>query len=159
METNQQVIERFYTAFQQKDYKTMQQCYADNVTFSDAVFKNLNPAQVKAMWEMLCKSSGKDFKVEFNILSSTGDTVTAQWTAWYTFSATGNKVVNHIKAQFALRDGLIATHTDDFSFYRWARQALGISGWLLGWLPFLRKKVQATAMAKLNMFMSKQAGK
>jgi len=68
-------------------------------------------------------------------------------------------VVNHIKAGFALRDGLIVTHIDTFSFYKWARQALGISGWLLGWLPLLRKKVQATAMGKLNRFMSKPEGK
>ena len=51
---NQQLITTFYSAFQKKDYKTMQNCYADNATFSDPVFVNLNATEVKAMWEMLC---------------------------------------------------------------------------------------------------------
>jgi len=155
MSPNQEVIDRFYTAFQHKDYATMQQCYADDATFTDVAFETLNAKQVKAMWEMLCKSSSEDFKVEYRILSANGDLVTAQWTAWYTFSATGNKVVNRIKARFTLRDGKIVSHTDDFDFYKWARQALGIPGLLLGWLPFFKNKVQKTARGKLDAFMSK----
>jgi limonene-1,2-epoxide hydrolase len=153
------VINRFYTAFQNKDFKTMQQCYAGNAAFSDVVFINLDASQTKAMWEMLCKSSCADFKVEFNIIASTSNRVTAQWMAWYTFSATGNKVINRIKASFTLQDGLIVNHIDDFSFYQWARQALGITGLLLGWLPFLKKKVQAAALVKLDAFMRRQADK
>lgn len=133
----------------------MQQCYAGDATFTDAAFKTLDATQVKAMWEMLCKSSSADFKVEYRILSAKDDSVTAEWTAWYTFSATGNKVVNRIKASFALRDGLIVTHVDYFDFYKWARQALGIPGLLLGWLPSFKTKVQNTAIGKLEKFMSK----
>jgi len=156
MNPSQQVIERFYTAFKNRDYAAMQQCYAGDATFNDAIFKNLNSGQVKAMWEMLCKSSSDDFKVEYRVLSANGNSVTAEWTAWYTFSATGNKVINRIKAGFALRDGLIVTHTDNFDFYTWARQALGTPGVLLGWLPFFKSKVQKTAMDKLEKFMSKK---
>lgn len=155
MNPNQQVIERFYTAFRQKDYATMQQCYAHDATFSDAIFKNLNAGQVKAMWQMLCTGSSADFKVEYRVLSANGDSVTAEWTAWYTFSATGKKVINRIKASFTLRDGLIVTHIDDFDFYTWAKQALGFKGFLLGWTPFLKNKVQKSAADKLENFMIK----
>jgi len=155
MNPNQQVIDRFYTAFQHKDYRTMQQCYADDATFTDAAFKTLDAGEVKAMWEMLCKSSSDDFKVEYRVLSANGNSATAQWTAWYTFSATGNKVVNRIKASFTLHDGKIVSHADDFDFYKWARQALGIPGLLLGWLPFFKTRVQKTARGKLDAFMSK----
>jgi ketosteroid isomerase-like protein len=155
MSTNQQVITAFYSAFQQKDYQAMQQCYADDATFNDAVFKSLNAKQVKGMWQMLCKSSGADFKLEFNIISAQKDGVIAQWVAHYSFSATGNKVVNRIKANFTLRDGKIVTHVDDFDFYAWAKQALGLPGLLFGWLPFFKTKVQKSAMGKLNTFMSK----
>ncbi|WP_448701556.1 nuclear transport factor 2 family protein [Mucilaginibacter sp. AW1-3] len=155
MNIDQQVIDRFYTAFQNRDHQTMQDCYADNALFSDAVFTNLSSRQVKAMWQMLCKSSGADFKVEYRILSAEGDKVEAGWTAWYTFSATGNKVVNRINADFTLQDGKIVTHTDHFNFYKWARQALGTPGLLLGWLPMFKNKVQKSAMGKLKAYMDK----
>lgn len=155
MNTDQQTIDRFYTAFKVRDYTTMQQCYADNATFSDAVFKNLDAGQVKAMWKMLCKSSSADFRVEYRLASVRPNVVTAQWTAWYTFTATGNKVVNKVTANFTLQDGKIVTHVDDFDFYKWARQALGIPGLLLGWLPFFKNKVQRSAAGKLTAFMEK----
>jgi ketosteroid isomerase-like protein len=152
MNVNEQLIHRFYTCFQHKDYKGMQECYAGNATFSDAVFKNLNAAQVKAMWEMLLRT-GKDLSLEFDNVKA-GDTQgSAHWVATYTFSKTGNKVINSINASFQYENGKIVSHTDSFNFYTWARQALGFTGLLLGWTSFLKNKVQATAKRSLDEFM------
>jgi hypothetical protein len=41
------------------------------------------------------------------------------------------------------------THVDRFVFWRWARQALGPVGLLLGWAPVLRARVQRGAAASL----------
>lgn len=38
MQTNAEVINRFYTAFQQKDYQGMNACYSDDIVFSDPAF-------------------------------------------------------------------------------------------------------------------------
>lgn len=81
----------------------------------------------------------------------------ARWQAWYTFSATGRHVHNVIDAAFRFRDGLIIEHRDRFSFWRWARQALGPTGLLLGWTPFLRAKVMRTARAGLDAYVSRRA--
>ena len=59
----------------------------------------------------------------------------AHWDATYTYSATGRRVVNKIDATFAFRDGRITRHHDRFDLHRWARQALGLDGSLLGWAP------------------------
>lgn len=154
MNENQQLIETFYTCFKNKDYKGMQACYADNAIFNDAVFKNLNSAQVKAMWEMLI-STAKDFTIEFSNVSTNDKTGKAHWDAYYTFSKTGNKVINRIEASFEIENGKIVKHTDNFNFYVWAKQALGTTGLLLGWTGFLKKKIQATAMQNLDKFMKK----
>ncbi len=130
----------------------MQACYADNATFNDAVFKNLNSEQVKAMWEMLILK-GKDLRIEFSNISSDGNNVKAHWDAYYTFSATGKKVVNNIDARFEIENVKIVKHTDTFDFHTWSTQALGIKGFLLGWTTFLRKKVTAQAMKNLDSFM------
>lgn len=152
MHPNAQLLHDFYTAFAKRDFATMQRSYADRATFSDPVFQNLSSAEVKAMWEMLCKT-GKDLRIEFRNVTADDRNGSAEWTAWYTFSRSGKKVENRIKAKFVFEGGKIVQHTDDFSFYRWARQALGVGGLLLGWLPSVKAKVRRTAMENLKNFM------
>jgi len=43
MNINEEVITHFYTCFKNKDIKGMQDCYAHNTIFNDAVFSNLMP--------------------------------------------------------------------------------------------------------------------
>lgn len=59
----------------------------------------------------------------------------------------------HDDAQF--KDELIINHQDDFDFWRWSTQALGISGLIFGWSAFLKKKVQSEVLNALNTFNSK----
>lgn len=154
MNPNHELINNFYKAFQNKDYRTMQNCYADNAVFSDNVFKNLNGKEVKAMWEMLIQR-GKDLHVEFKNVKADDSTGSAEWIATYTFSKTKRKVVNSIKADFIFKNGKIVKHTDHFNFYAWSKQALGLTGWVLGWTKFLNAKVSKTAMQGLHKFMQK----
>ncbi|MBX7171650.1 MAG: nuclear transport factor 2 family protein [Pyrinomonadaceae bacterium] len=153
MNDNEKLIEHFYNSFAQTDYKAMQDCYADNATFSDAVFQNLNSAQVRAMWEMLI-TRGKDLQLRFQNVSADEKSGSCEWIANYTFSQTGKKVENHIKANFEFENGKIVKHIDDFDFYKWSSQALGITGTLLGWTSFLKSKVQQQAMKSLSDFMN-----
>lgn len=142
-------IERFYTAFAERDWSAMGACYHDDATFSDPVFVDLNATEARAMWKMLV-TSGKDLRVTHAILTEDGKTGSAQWDAWYTFSKTGRPVHNRITATFTFKDGLILSHHDHFDFWRWSRQALGTSGLLLGWTPIVRNKVRGIARAGLE---------
>lgn len=156
MQTNQQIIERFYTAFQQLDYKTMQDCYSDDIVFSDPVFLLLRGEEVKAMWEMLCRNA-KDFSLTFSDIELLDEEyATCRWTATYTFSKTGNRVVNHIKAFMRLREGKIIEHSDGFRLSTWIGQALGWKGVLFGWTGFMKRAVQKNARKNLYRFMQKK---
>ena len=154
MSQNKERINKFYTAFQKKDYKTMQDCYANNATFSDPVFENLNAAEVRAMWQMLI-TRATDLAFEFKNVEADETSGSAEWTAVYTFSATGKKVINKIKANFVFENGKIKEHKDNFDFYTWARQALGFKGLLLGWTSFFHHKVKQQARNNLIKFMNK----
>ncbi len=154
MNTNEIIINTFYTCFQNNDYKGMQDCYADTAHFSDPVFYDLNARQVKAMWEMFCVN-GKDLEVEFKNVSANEKNGSSEWMAIYTFSQTGRKVINRIKANFTFEQGKIVKHIDDFNFYDWSKQALGASGLLLGWTPFVKNKIRKVAMKNLQDYMNK----
>ena len=153
IDANLGLIERFYRAFDERDGEAMAACYAPDVHFSDPVFPDLRGAQAGAMWRMLTGSSN-DLRVE--LLEHEADEArgSAHWRASYTFTQSGRPVVNDIRASFRFENGLIVEHRDSFGFYRWARQALGTVGLLLGWTPFLRNKVRRTAAARLEKFRS-----
>ncbi|MFZ4544073.1 MAG: nuclear transport factor 2 family protein [Saprospiraceae bacterium] len=155
MTANEQLLSTFYTAFQNRDFKKMQDCYADDAVFSDEVFVNLSATQVRAMWEMFCVS-GNDVKIVFGSVQANENRGSAEWTATYNFSKTKRSVINHIKADFVFENGKIVQHHDHFNFHEWSSQALGMTGVLLGWTPFLRNKVQKSAMKSLMDFMEKR---
>ena len=79
----------------------------------------------------------------------------AHWEARYLFSATGRKVHNVIEAAFEFRDGLIVRHADSFDLWRWAGQALGAKGKLLGWSPLVKNAVHKTALKGLDAYEAK----
>jgi ketosteroid isomerase-like protein len=158
MEANEEVIARFYSAFQKLDYKSMNDCYSEDIVFNDPVFGILRGEEAKCMWEMLCKNA-KDFSLAFsNIQSIDEEYSTCNWVATYTFSKTGNKVVNSIKAFMKLKDGKIVEHSDAFKISKWASQALGFKGVLFGWMGWMKRKVQKNARRNLIAFIEKKAG-
>lgn len=157
MHTNAELITRFYTAFQNRDGHAMAACYHPQVEFYDPVFQELEGARAKGMWIMLCERA-KDLSIEFSKVHADNSVGQAHWDAWYLFSATGRTVHNIIDARFEFEDGLIRKHIDTFDFHRWAGQALGLSGKLLGGTSFMQNKIRKTALAGLDAYMKKSGG-
>lgn len=151
MHPHEALIRAFYAAFARKDGEAMAACYHPDVFFSDPVFPGLHGDEAADMWRMLL-SRGKDLEVTLDSATADDGGGRAQWTARYTFSRTGRKVVNVISALFAFRDGKIVRHHDSFPFWRWASQALGPAGAALGWLPPLRWKVRKDAARSLAAY-------
>jgi len=156
MHPNEALIHRFYTCFQARDAQGMRACYHPDVVFSDPAFGELRGTAAGDMWAMLC-ARATDLELTHGNVAANDETGTADWDARYTFTQTGRRVHNRIHASFGFRDGLIARHDDDFSFWRWARQALGPAGLALGWTPLLRAKVRAAARAGLDAWVRKSA--
>lgn len=151
---NKRVIETFYSAFTARDGEAMSACYHTRAHFKDEVF-DLHGDEVGAMWRLLC-SRGKDLRVEASNLKADGDTGSADWQAWYLFSASGRSVHNQVHSRFQFADGLITQQVDSFSFSKWSRQALGPIALLLGWTPLLKRKVRANARIALAAYMANE---
>jgi ketosteroid isomerase-like protein len=153
MHPNEKLLHTFYSAFQQKDYQSMRDCYHPEAVFKDEVFQDLNAEETGKMWEMLVKR-GTDLVITFSAVQADDQKGSVHWTARYTFSSTGRKVLNSIHAKFEFKDGKIYRHTDRFNFYQWARQAMGTTGYFMGWAPLFQKKVRAKARESLDRFMA-----
>ena len=148
---NAELITRFYRAFQHLDAEGMAACYADDVRFSDPVFQDLRGDEAVDMWRMLA-ARAQDFSLTFDQVQADDRQGSAHWVATYLFSQTGNTVVNRIEARFVFRDGKIAEHRDQFDLWRWARQALGLKGLLLGWAPPVQNAIRRQAGKGLRQF-------
>lgn len=150
---NAELIERFYRAFDAGDGEAMAACYAPGVWFSDPVFPTLKGARAASMWKMLTAGKAESgLRVELLEHEADEKTGSAHWKARYTFVETGRPVINDIRATYRFEDGRIIEHRDEFSFYLWARQALGPVGVLLGWTPILRSAVRRKAGRRLEQF-------
>lgn len=154
--SNAALIRRFYEAFGRRDAESMAACYADDIQFSDPAFPDLKGRHAGDMWRMLC-DAGKDLRIEASEIEATDDRGSARWVAHYTFSATGNAVVNDIRASFRFRDGRIVEHRDVFDFKKWSGQALGLVGKLFGGTGWLQRQVQTKAARGLASFQRRKS--
>jgi ketosteroid isomerase-like protein len=153
MHPNEELITKFYTSFQNRDAQGMIDCYDPEVQFADPVFTDLKGDRAKAMWQMLC-ARGSDLKIVFNNVQANDDVGQAHWEATYTFS--GRKVHNVIDAAFQFKGGKIVQHQDSFDLWKWAGMALGPIGAVLGWTPFIQKRIRKSANERLNEFIQRK---
>ena len=151
MHPHETLLREFYGRFCARDAEGMARCYHPEVAFSDPVFPMLRGPEAGDMWRMLL-SRAADLSVTLDEAHADDRAGEARWSARYTFSRTGRPVVNRVHGLFAFRDGLIVRHYDSFGFWRWAGQALGPAGLLLGWSPPLRWKVRKDAARALDRF-------
>jgi ketosteroid isomerase-like protein len=108
-------------------------CYHKDIHFEDPAFGVLKGEHAGNMWRMLCASQkDKEFTVTFSDITYQDGKGSAHWEAQYHFSKTGRKVHNKIDATFEFKDGKISKHIDTFNLHRWASQAMGFKGMLLG---------------------------
>jgi len=155
MNSNEQIIEEFYAAFANGNAETMASCYHPEIVFKDPAFGKLEGKDASDMWHMLLERAKGNLEIEFSNIKADAQKGSATWIATYNFSKTNRKVVNKIQAYFEFKDGLIIKHIDSFDFYKWSKQALGNTGFLLGWSSFLRKKVQQQALESLRKHQEK----
>lgn len=155
MHPNEKLIQDFYSAFQRHDAAGMAACYHPDITFTDSVFQGLKGDRAKAMWYMLTER-GKDMQLTVSNIKADDQIGSAHWEAHYTYSATGRKVINKIDSAFKFKDGKIIEQRDTFNLTTWARQALGPSGVLLGWTPFMQNAIRRKALEGLDKFIAKK---
>jgi ketosteroid isomerase-like protein len=146
-------IHALYAALDRHDGEAAAACYTDDAVFEDPAFGRLTGGALKDMWRMLAERSA-DLAVTLGDhgVAADGRTGWAHWSATYTFTDTGRKVLNEIDARYTFADGLISEQVDAFPLRRWGAQALGTRGAVLGLTPLLSRGVQKQARANLDRY-------
>ena len=161
-----QTIETLYTAFRMLDAARMEACYAHGARFDDPAFALQGRERIGSLWRMLCEgiaAQGRaDWRIDVEDLVVYGEGAAAvghaHWEPRYRFGPTGRRVHNLIDATFSFdADGLILTHRDDFDFWRWSRQAIGLRGALFGWAPWFKRQARQAAERRLDRWLAREA--
>lgn len=155
MHPNTEIINQFYTAFANGDAVLMNECYHEDVQFEDPAFGQLKGQRAFKMWEMLLSNPGTELQISFDQVRANESHGSARWVATYKFGKKKRPVINEIQAKFEFRDGKIIQHQDHFNLWKWSKQALGLTGFLLGWSGFWKRKIQKTTQVRLNHYISK----
>ena len=154
-QANKKLIEQFYAAFQNSDVEKMIACYHSEIIFEDPAFGVLKGAEAGNMWRMLIERGKGNIDISYSDVQADEKNGSAHWEAKYPFSKTGRKVHNKIDANFQFKDGKIIKHTDKFDLWKWSSMALGLSGTLLGWTPFMQNKIRQQSRGLLKRYMEK----
>ncbi|MBR9773825.1 MAG: nuclear transport factor 2 family protein [Cytophagales bacterium] len=156
---NKALLNKFYTSFIKGDSQAMGECYHTDVVFKDPVFGTLKGARACKMWEMLLTSKKGELKVSYKIARVSDKKGKVNWVAEYHFGKNNRKVINNVSGEFKFEDGKIIEHIDTFNLWKWSKQAMGTLGYLIGWTPLMKKKIQKSTNKKLNNFIAGQGNK
>lgn len=151
-----ELLQKFYNSFSAGNAEEMIDCYHDSVIFHDPAFGTLKGNSVKYMWEMLLSKKDTDFKIDYKILKADEKYGEVYWIAHYNYGPKKRKVVNKVTASFEFKDGKILRHTDDFNLWNWSKQALGTSGFLLGWSSYMRDQIQKKTGKILSSYIKRR---
>jgi hypothetical protein len=143
-----ETLRTLYEAFTAHDGEAMAACYAPGASFEDPVF-TLPDGEVGDMWRMLNERGTAN--IQYRIV----DDAHVDWTADYVFE--GRPVHNEISSAFEFGpDGLITKQVDTFDFPKWAGQALGLPGKLLGRFGFFHNAVRKKTAGRLASWQRRQ---
>ncbi|WP_378180374.1 rhodanese-like domain-containing protein [Aquimarina sp. SS2-1] len=146
-----ELVEDFYTALSNHDTTKLVALYHEGIIFKDPVFGELQGDLVTKMWYWLLEN-GPDMEVKFSDIKADENTASVYWEARYTFGERKRPVLNKVKAKFEFKDGKIFRHEDDFSLKRWASQAMGWKGKMIGGTTYFRKKIQFRSKRLLEKY-------
>lgn len=150
-----QTLHRFFTALAARDTQGMLNCYAHGVRFEDPLFNLSGEREIMGMWALLFKADV--WALEFHTVKTLNNHGSVRWEATFRYTPTGKVVYNGVYSQFYFDDdGLILSQRDNFDFWRWARQAYGFMGLMIGWTPLMWDHAREQAEVSLQEVLAEQ---
>jgi hypothetical protein len=138
-------VEQLFKAAQARDPDAILLAYAEEALIDHPLLGSLSRADYAAALTAFLQET-PDYELTFQINHAGIDHAEAEWTLSYVFHATGRSIVTKGETAFRLSGLRIIHQRDDFDRRDWSRQALGLSGFVLsfvpGWRAFLERELR-----------------
>jgi len=141
---NKNVITGLYNAYKERNPELMASFYTEDASFKDEIFGEVTGQEIPKVWEVV-HSTTSNFYLYFHIVNVNKNLATVNSQLSYTFKHTGRKIDISITSIFRFENGKIRHQVDEYSLWKWASQAFGVSGFLLGWNPKFKNKIRQSA--------------
>ena len=150
------LLHRWFDALARLDAEAMAACYHPSASFTDPLFPDLRGERVAWRWRMLAGGAA-DMRLSYDILAGDDRKATVRWRARWRLCGSGRVVSNEVRSTFTFWDGCIVRQVDEFGFWRWSRESLGLTGLVLGWIPAVRRAAGRRALAQLDRLVAASA--
>jgi hypothetical protein len=149
------LVERFFNAFGNGDWRTMARCYHDKASFTDPIFPDLRGEQIVYYWHQWFKEN-EGIKLNYSQLFADERKAQVQWNVRYTYQ--GRAVKHDATSTLAIWDDQIVRHVDEFALGGYLRQREGLLTGLLSGIPLVHQRVQRSARSRLDKHAGTIAG-
>ena len=155
--TNKNIVEKFYTAFSNKDYKSIFYSLSENIIYHDPIYGLLEGDVVRWLWQMRCERlHNASFKF-WDIEALDHEYMTCQWQIQYFNNASGADVVMKGKAYMRVIDGKITEQSEGYRLSDWLAISHGWMGKLFGWTGYMQRKEKKKFAEMLNRYIKSQS--
>ena len=139
------IIESFFKALQNRDFKKMESCYDRNIQYFDPLYGFLKKNEVMYMWKLFYLPL-QEFNMSFENMKDEGE---GYYSIQYEFSFfnqhVNRQLTRKIKSHIRIVNGLIAEQSNAFRIHEWCKQENGIIGVLIGWNKYYQNKIKLRA--------------
>jgi ketosteroid isomerase-like protein len=139
------LVEQLFLALREGETDALLSRYAEHVRIEHPLLGVLDRDEFAAALRSFARRS-PGHSLTYAIEDAEGDRVEASWRLNHLFHETGRLVAISGASVFVLAAGRIVRQTDRFDRRDWARQALGLTGLVLsflpGWRAFLRRELR-----------------
>jgi ketosteroid isomerase-like protein len=126
--------DRFFRAIQARAADEVAKAYTPDALFDAPIIGHVEGREIGELWRAFFWHT-QAFTLDFTITGAEGNKAFVEWSTEHRFCEKGRHVQLQGASALTLQSGRIRFHHTMFDRHRWSAQALGLSGYVLSYLP------------------------
>jgi hypothetical protein len=145
VKANWTLVEQLFKAFQSKDTDAIFATYAADCQFDHPLIGRLSKNEFSMAIRAFMRAT-PDYELAFQINHTDAKRVDVEWTITHIFHLTAKVIKQHGTTTCFLSNNRIVQQIDKFDRRAWSRQAMGMTGLVLsfvpGWRSFIERELR-----------------
>jgi hypothetical protein len=147
VKVNWTIIDRLFKAFQSKDADAILAAYSAKCQFNHPLIGCMSKDEFSKAVQIFIRET-PDYELAFQINHVSAKRVEVEWTMTHIFHLTGRIIKQNGKTTCFLSANSVVRQIDQFDRRIWSRQAMGVTGLVLsfvpGWKSFIERELRNT---------------